>query len=77
MWDIFKDSFDDNDSLFIGELVSVILDSLEYTSINSLNNATNILRKLGFDSEANDLVESFFQHHSSKNELTYLEDKPS
>lgn len=64
VWELFHKSFDDNKAEFIEELTKSFRKNINYLNMNNVNSTARILRKLGHETLANELVDGFIFAHS-------------
>jgi hypothetical protein len=66
LWSIFHDSFDHDDELFVTSLSKDVSSNVTHLSIGDLESATRVLRAMGRDALANQLVDEFFAKHPNQ-----------
>lgn len=65
-WDLYNQSFENNEEKFVEELVSGFNKNVEYIELHSVESSVSVLRDLGEDSKADSLVDKYVETHRSK-----------
>lgn len=67
-WDLYYDSFDDNEELLIKTLHTAFLENINHLHIDSLNSAVVLLRNLNRNDLADELIDKYIINKSGRNE---------
>ncbi len=76
VWEIYRNSFDDDEQYFVEELVSNLRSNIKIISPSNLQSAVSALRELKQDALADDLVDEYFRQRNSEADIKafrYLE----
>lgn len=68
-WDIYHNSFKDNEQEFVDTLVGSFRSNMDVLSLEELGVVVNKLREFERDDLANSLVDDYFSQHSSEEEI--------
>jgi hypothetical protein len=63
-WDLYGNSFDDNEEEFIRELVATVRSNIAHLSVHNLQSTAGVLRDLGRDALAESLIGEYFDAHA-------------
>ena len=80
-WDIFRNSFDDNQKCFVDAIVTCFKEQSVYYDFHGLEEAMGILTRLGKEKEAYEILEHFFANRDTAKfqrdpeSLTFIGDK--
>jgi hypothetical protein len=69
VWNLYHDSFKDNEREFTQELVDVTRANIMYLSLANLQSTVSTLRTFGQDAVASSLVDEYLEHHSGNPDL--------
>lgn len=64
-WDLYNQSFENNEEEFVEELVSGFNKNVEYIESHSLESSVSVLRDLGEDAKADSLIDKYIETHRS------------
>lgn len=73
-WNFLYDSFDDNEEEVIDCLITLYSENPETVSPNNLEGVFQLLRVLGYDEKANELVDAYVRCHRNNPDLLELRD---
>lgn len=66
VWDeLFHGSFEDNEAEFVGRLREATIDNISAINLNNINYTAKVLRQLGHDHIADQLVDKYVVYHTS------------
>ena len=68
-WDLYHDSFDNNQEEFLQELVSSFRNNMKYLSFRNLQNTVEMARAFDKDTIADNLIDEFLDFHKDTPEL--------
>ncbi len=68
-WDLFNNSFDNNEQEFVAEMAVSFRLNIMHLSVANLHNTVQVLRDLGQDDPANALIDEYFDQHADDSTL--------
>ncbi|HJQ27019.1 MAG TPA: P-loop NTPase fold protein [Blastocatellia bacterium] len=68
-WDIYRNSFDDNEREFVDKLISNFRSNMKILSVRHLQGAVATLREFERDDLANALVDEYFEQHGTEKDI--------
>lgn len=75
-WDVFHESFEVNDEFFVKNLIGATQKAIGVINAMELDATTSMLRKLGCENEANELLDLFVEKRSGQPGIFNLKDHP-
>lgn len=66
VWDLFYNSFNENEDQILGHLTTKFESALEIISLSNLDSLVNLFKTFQRESEANQFIEKFFAFHSKE-----------
>jgi len=76
IWNLYGNSFDENESEVISEIVSLKNDDLKYLSAGNLNSIVDLLKSFGAAEKATDLISRYLTVRSNEPEVFNLTKNP-
>ncbi len=75
-WDIFRDSFDDNEKDLVDALVRALSENSKYVSVPELEGVVRFLRELGKNELADKMIDLFVEKRRNEKQLFSLQEQP-